>query len=1117
MVKHFSRIGVAALVAFVGCATATNEEQPKVTSTGPARESAAPMHVHVVSKGSRAEAAPSGPNVDWNVTTTSPVKTAPAVTGPSFTAANNTDVFAFGVSNTGTTRGITGSSQLHAGWAAAAADAGIFVLTNLYDASTKPDLLTYALDNQTSEKFTSGGLVFNIAGSKLYALSQTGKLFCFAVPAGGPVGGAATRASACAGWTDYTGGSTVTVSSIWPVYDGTGAVTTLYFGDDSGKIHKVNGTSGATQWGANGGTINSPATQLGPPVVMTDTTTLNNVIYVGDNRGRYFRLVDTGSTPTTASPSSYDLCGGGPGSCATNYWGVVTSPTIDATAQLSYVASGGRIFEFPVSSSATWAPNQPAKILIASPTAQIYSNPILDPDNNWLYVGHNNRLYKVKYPFDGSTSTNIYSTTLQKSGPDASYPRGQALPYLGKVWIGSGTGTDGNGLAEQYGCGSTANATAPALQARSLLTYGAYVGTPMVFDYETGNVNFGYQNAAGTAGGAVQYKSTGSPDWDCGTQTSIAGLACGSAGCATGCAVAGDCPGTNQSTVSCTAPTCGGTCSAGYADCNANKNTDGCEINTNTDVSNCGGCGTTCSTNHIFSPTCTTGTCGGACDVGYYNCNGTIADGCEGNATCTDCCGVACGAGNSCVAGACSPFTGGTVAYSVPNGTVGNQSWPYGLGMDFDVNSEVTVTQLGAFDSGSNGLSSTITVFIYDRDTQQQIASLTFTPGSPGTLVGGSRYKALTCPVSLPAGFHGKVVADGYSASEPNGNGFGGAVTWTTNTMGGKITYVNSATYSNSAGVYPTNIDGGPANRYAAGTFVVGTGGGCAVAGDCPGSNQSSVTCAAGVCGGTCSAGYADCNGSKNTDGCETPTTSDANNCGGCGVVCSTNHISSPGCTAGVCQTVCSSGYANCNGNNTDGCEGNSTCADCCGVACSGGTPVCSAGVCVALPTTAVAYVVNNGTVGSQTYTGSIGMDFDVSTTPIMVTELGVFDSSQNGLGGTVNAYIYNRATQTSVATLSFTTGSPGTLTAGSRFKSLACPVVLPAGFQGSIVIDSGNELNGNTMGAAATNWSTNTNGGLISFTGSGRYGTTGAYPATADGGPANRYAGGTFRFAASP
>lgn len=171
----------------------------------------------------------------------------------------------------------------------------------------------------------------------------------------------------------------------------------------------------------------------------------------------------------------------------------------------------------------------------------------------------------------------------------------------------------------------------------------------------------------------------------------------------------------------------------------------------------------------------------------------------------------------------------------------------------------------------------------------------------------------------------------------------------------------------------------------------------------------------------------------------------------------------------------------------------------------------------MALPTTAVAYVVNNGTVGSQTYTGSIGMDFDVSTTPIMVTELGVFDSSQNGLGGTVNAYIYNRATQTSVATLSFTTGSPGTLTAGSRFKSLACPVVLPAGFQGSIVIDSGNELNGNTMGAAATNWSTNTNGGLISFTGSGRYGTTGAYPATADGGPANRYAGGTFRFAASP
>jgi len=52
---------------------------------------------------------------------------------------------------------------------------------------------------------------------------------------------------------------------------------------------------------------------------------------------------------------------------------------------------------------------------------------------------------------------------------------------------------------------------------------------------------------------------------------------------------------------------------------NMNKLTDGCEINTNTDTSNCGGCGMACSTINVATPSCSGGMCNGACNAGYAN------------------------------------------------------------------------------------------------------------------------------------------------------------------------------------------------------------------------------------------------------------------------------------------------------------------------------------------------------------------------------------------------------------------------------------------------------------------------------------------------------------------
>jgi hypothetical protein len=166
------------------------------------------------------------------------------------------------------------------------------------------------------------------------------------------------------------------------------------------------------------------------------------------------------------------------------------------------------------------------------------------------------------------------------------------------------------------------------------------------------------------------------------------------------------------------------------------------------------------------------------------------------------------------------------IAYSVTSGTVGNQDvGGEALGLDFDVNSAIIVNQLGVFDSGSNGLSRFLTAQLYNRDTQLPVTPLiTFSAGSgpsSGTLIDGSRFLDIA-PVSLPAGFHGSIVASHFDNVELIFNSFGSTNTTSTlNTGGGLIAFVGGGRIS--AGlpdVYPTSIDGGPVNRYDAGTFT---------------------------------------------------------------------------------------------------------------------------------------------------------------------------------------------------------------------------------------------------------------------------------------------------------
>jgi hypothetical protein len=160
------------------------------------------------------------------------------------------------------------------------------------------------------------------------------------------------------------------------------------------------------------------------------------------------------------------------------------------------------------------------------------------------------------------------------------------------------------------------------------------------------------------------------------------------------------------------------------------------------------------------------------------------------------------------------PVSADIIAYSTAN-TTGNQSFTGNLGNDFNVNSPILVTQLGAFDSGQDGFVNTITVGLFQRlpggnpntdVTGMLLASLTLT-GTNGTLAGNYRFLPLAQPLVVQPGFY-DIDAVGFGASDRNGNenvavpGF--AVT--TNSGGGLISFVGTGRFDNNTTLdYPPN------------------------------------------------------------------------------------------------------------------------------------------------------------------------------------------------------------------------------------------------------------------------------------------------------------------------
>jgi len=156
------------------------------------------------------------------------------------------------------------------------------------------------------------------------------------------------------------------------------------------------------------------------------------------------------------------------------------------------------------------------------------------------------------------------------------------------------------------------------------------------------------------------------------------------------------------------------------------------------------------------------------------------------------------------------------------------------------------------------------------------------------------------------------------------------------------------------------DCDGDPSNGCEADTRTSATHCGACARGCAP--PNATGACAAGVCTvAACATGFGDCDGNA-SNGCETDTRVATSHCGACGTACAARPNTAPTCVAGGCVYTCAAGFGECDGNTGNGCEvalGGSV-AHCgsCGRSCltaNVSAATCTMGVC-AITTCATGY-----------------------------------------------------------------------------------------------------------------------------------------------------------------
>jgi hypothetical protein len=430
-------------------------------------------------------------------------------------------------------------------------------------------------------------------------------------------------------------------------------------------------------------------------------------------------------------------------------------------------------------------------------------------------------------------------------------------------------------------------------------------------------------------------------------------------------------------------PFCEGSVRAGFAcvsNCTTGELCGSSCVDTTTNAQNCMTCGHVCPSGANSQPRCSSSTCGLACDVGYENCDGVAANGCEQNVrvpshcgTCTNVCNLPHVSEYSCMTGSCG-IALCAEGFEDCNGVAED-------GCEVDTRSDNA-------NCGSCERSCAADPAHADSVCMEGMCQLACDPGYQdcGAADGcetplsssahcGECHNACSGSDALclagMSGTYSCVATCGGGTNELCGTSCVDTATDAANCMScGHICTVPPmthavATCATSACGFQCDTNYGNCDAMAGNgcesNFVndVDHCGSCL--GACPAASNAMRTCAAGTCGFHCNAGYGDCDGSA--DGCETMTNTTAN-CGECGHVCPSTgvHVDSGTCdSGGVCHLVCSSDkYSDCDGDLSNGCEvsldddplncggcgtpcGSSE--SCCGGSCCNG--VCLLGACV--------------------------------------------------------------------------------------------------------------------------------------------------------------------------
>lgn len=431
---------------------------------------------------------------------------------------------------------------------------------------------------------------------------------------------------------------------------------------------------------------------------------------------------------------------------------------------------------------------------------------------------------------------------------------------------------------------------------------------------------------------------------------------------ATNCGTCGNSCSNVNGTPSCNNGSCAIACNNGFGDCTTSA---GCETNTNTSTGHCGGCGNACSSNN-GTPSCNAGACQIACTTGYANCDGDVTDGCEINTNtnvnhcgaCNNKCPSPSGGTPNCVNGTCG-LSSCTAPQADCNGQSGdgceintsnNPSHCGGCG-----NACFVANGTGGCAASSCSVASCNAGFancnnLYADGCEKNLKTDPLNCNACGTVCssvnGSASCNNGACSIACNPGYADCTASPGCETSTNTVANCGGCGVTCSNTHGSTACPAGVCVPTCASGW--GDCDGDPKNGCETSLTTLTDCGACGSA--CALANAN-ADCSTGTCQVTsCAAGYGNCNANP-ADGCETNTNTSVPHCGGCGSACSPNN-GTPSCSAGNCFIACTSGYGNCNGNaRVDGCEVNLTSdplnCNTCGLACPPATPNCVGGSCI--------------------------------------------------------------------------------------------------------------------------------------------------------------------------